>query len=281
MEVILASSNNRLKHLSLPLVIQESLLPRRSGASVFHRRYGSTDITLSGGVSRGKRLPLPSGVISRRLLYWAITTARYNQSPKILCDGSPKFLENLNLSANAKRRRDLKIQLKRLVHTSITIEEFGRYGESFSLDLVPLFDSMDFLHDDTDQLRLFQSSIKFSDKFYNEIERLPHQPINQDALFSLDSPLAMDIYLWAQRRTYNLKRDTTISWNLLYHQFKRPEETKPSFRRSFSKALDVVQSVMKTWDSSAFAVPTDAGVLLRSCPQQHEAPNSKTVRSYW
>ena len=57
----------------------------------------------------------------------------YNKSPEIICDGSPTFLKNLNLGATARRRRDLKTQLKRLVHTSITIEEFGRYDESFTL----------------------------------------------------------------------------------------------------------------------------------------------------
>jgi hypothetical protein len=265
--------NNRLQHLSLPLVIQESLLPRTSGVSIFHRKYGTTDITLSAGVSRGKRLLLPSGLISRRLLYWAITTARYNKSPEIVLDGSPTFLRNLNLGVNGKRRRDLKVQLKRLVHTSITIEEFGRYGESFTLDLVPLFDSMDFMdcfNTDAEQLRLFQTSIRFSDKFYNEIERLPHQPINQNALFSLESPLAMDIYLWAQRRTYKIKQDKLISWNLLYHQFKRPNETKSAFRRSFTKALSLVCSVMNTWDDRSFAMAHDEGVVIKSCPPQFE-----------
>ena len=232
----MATRDDRLSHLALPLIIQESLLPRTQGATEFHRKYGNTDISLSGGVSKGKRLPLPSGIISRRLLYWAITTARYNKSPEIICDGSPTFLKNLNLGATARRRRDLKTQLKRLVHTSITIEEFGRYDESFTLDLVPMFDCVDFLVEDTNQLRLFQSSIRFSDKFYNEIERLPHQPINQDALFSLDSPLAMDIYLWAQRRTYGLRKTTLIKWSLLYHQFRRPQESKGAFRRSFTNA---------------------------------------------
>ena len=266
----MASRTDRLSHLALPLIIQESLLPRTQGAMLFHRKYGNTDITLSGGVSKGKRLPLPSGIISRRLLYWAITTARYNKSADIVCDGSPVFLKKLNLGASSRRRSDLKTQLVRLVNTSITVEEFGRYQESFSLDLVPLFDSMDIVVEESNQLRLFETSIRFSDKFYSMIEKLPHQPINKDALFSLDSPLATDIYLWAQRRTFGLRKDTLITWNLLYHQFRRAEETKPAFRRSFTNAVELVGSVMRTWDERSFARLTDDGIVLRSCPQQYE-----------
>ena len=46
----MATRDDRLSHLALPLIIQESLLPRTQGATEFHRKYGNTDISLSGGV---------------------------------------------------------------------------------------------------------------------------------------------------------------------------------------------------------------------------------------
>ena len=99
----MATRDDRLSHLALPLIIQESLLPRTQERPSFIENMEIQTFPCLVESSKGKRLPLPSGIISRRLLYWAITTARYNKSPEIICDGSPTFLKNLNLGATARR----------------------------------------------------------------------------------------------------------------------------------------------------------------------------------
>lgn len=272
-----------LEHLALPLVLQESLLPRTQGATEYTRHYGNVCISISGGVSKGNRIPLPSGLVARRILYWSITKARATASREVQIHGSPKFLQELNLTADARRRRALKTQLIRLVHTSITVEEFPNPEKdepSITIPSVPLFECLylgDVIYTGTkeEQLPLFKSSIVFSERFYKSVVELPHQPINKEALFSLQSPLASDVYLWVQRRGQTINYKQKFSWGSMYQQFAQPRETKSNFRKSFTNAINSINEVTSKFSNSVGYV-SDTGFTLNALPQQHYNDDSNS-----
>jgi hypothetical protein len=279
-------THKNLEHLALPLVLQESLLPRTQGATEYTREYGNVCVSVSGGVSRGKRIPLPSGIIARRILYWSITKARASGSREVKIHGSPRFLQELSLSATSSRRRALKTQLIRLVHTSITVEEFpspkSKEDPVITIPSVPLFECLylgDVIYTGTkeEQLPLFKSSIVFSERFYKSVVELPHQPINKDALFSLQSPLASDIYLWVQRRGQTINYQQEFSWGSMYQQFAQPKETKSNFRKSFTNAIGSINEVTNKFSNSVGYV-NDKGFMLQSLPQQHYNDTNKSSR---
>jgi hypothetical protein len=256
-----------LKHLALPLVFQESLLPRSQGETILRRQYGEVDITLSGGVRKGQRLLLPSGLIARRLLYWAITTARYNGSPEIIISGSKEFLNQLNLGVSARRKQDLKKQLIRLIGTTITIEKFNAPGHELTIPNLRMFDSFDLMNFNGDQLQLFESKVVFTPEFWQAINSLPHQPINKDVLFALSSPMAMDLYLWIQRRAFTVKGSKMLKWSVLYKQFAMPRETKSNFRKTMLNAVEAVNPVLHSWGENPI-VYGDEGLIIRNAPEQ-------------
>ena len=266
-----------LRFLSLPLILQESLLPRASGPEILTRNYGETNITLHSGVYRSKRVLLPSGVLARRLLYWLVSQGRYTDSPAIEMPGVPSLMRQLNLSVNARRRRELKTQLIRLVNTGIKVERFKPYDiRSSKGDLISefstgcaMFESSYLGWENSEQQELFASKVVFSDQFWETIKERPHHPVNLDALFSLRSPLASDIYIWAHRRTITVNVEQMFKWSVMFKQFARPGEQKSKFRKSFTRAVDEINHVMKTWGTS-FAGIRKEGLLLRNCPLQHE-----------
>jgi hypothetical protein len=256
-----------LKHLALPLVFQESLLPRSQGETILRRQYGTVDITLSGGVRKGQRLLLPSGLIARRLLYWAITTARYNGSPEISIAGSKEFLNQLNLGVSARRKQDLKRQLIRLIGTTITIERFNAPDHEITIPNLRMFESFDLLNFEGEQLQLFESKVVFAPEFWKAINSLQHQPINKDAFFALSSPMAMDLYLWAQRRAFTVKDSKMFRWSVLYKQFAMPRETKSNFRKTMLNAVEQVNPVLHSWGQNPIS-PSSDGLIIRNAPEQ-------------
>ena len=87
----------------VPLMLTESLLPYRGQHTHFTRKYQDTHITIQGGADDTGPLPLPSGVLGRRLLFHFITEAWLKRSSKIKIAGTQTILRDLNIKPSSEK----------------------------------------------------------------------------------------------------------------------------------------------------------------------------------
>jgi hypothetical protein len=261
----------------LPLVLQESIFGRTSGATIVSRSYGKganqVNISISGGVHKGKRLLAPSGRIGRLLFYWLIREARHNKNPLVSVLGSKAIFSELGLTRTSYQIRKFKEELKRLAYMSITIEKFNKIdGSVIARPNIPVFDYIGIWDTDgnSEQLPLFKSGLRFSDTFYEAIlksgEGLP--PIRLEPLREIKSALGMDIYVWAQRRAYTIRSSLLeLTWEAVKEQFGQSGETTSNFKKLFPRAYAQAMRHMDCWDGVAGWCDKE-GVYLRKCDSQ-------------
>jgi hypothetical protein len=150
---------------------------------------------------------------------------------------------------------------------SITIESF-RGGRELALPNISVFRHVDMQGVGPDgQLALFDHYLEFSPEFFHSILSLKHQPINNDALAQLRTALAIDVYLWAARRTFTVKDEKRFSWKQMQDQFGSPNEQPSKFRKAFTKAFAEVSKQFVTWGYGKCYCDDD-GVVLINCEQQ-------------
>jgi len=287
-------SKKELELLFLPLVLQESILSRQSGPVIVSRDYGGVknkvSITLSGGVHKGKRLPLPSGVMGRRLLYWLVREAKRADSPEIQLCGSKSLFEQLGLQRTSYQARKLKQELLRLTYMNITIESFPtRLNEDkeeeeaiLAIPNIPVFDKVCIWNiENNRQLSLFDSELVFSARFFQAILSEPHQPVRAEAVKNIKSALGIDIYLWLARRTQTIGRPSkTFVWRLMKEQFGREGEKTSNFKKLFTKAFGEACEQIITYGGPAGHI-TAKGVVINQCPQQVESKEYREETSGW
>ena len=275
----------------LPLVLQESFLPRRSGPSIFTREYGAGEnkisITVSTRPFRKKVIPLPASVMGRRLLYWVIRQAKLTGSKEIVFKGAKTLFEELGLSPTSYQKRKLKTELIRLAYTLITIEEFPKFQDpkdddpEFEARFYQIFDEVSVWNIENDaQEALFKSRLVLSDRFYDAVLSLPHQPLKGEAIKNINSALGIDIYIWASRRTQTIMRNSkTFNWSLMRQQFGLEDETSSNFKKLFKKAFSEAMEQISAYGGKAGAI-FDEGVVLYSAPQQVK-PKEKLKSQRW
>ena len=89
---------------------------------------------------------------------------------------------------------------------------------------------------DPNQLQLFSSRIKLSDRFYESLVNNP-MPVDLRVIRGLlRSPMSMDIYGWLTYRSATLQRTTKIPWEALYKQFGSASPMW-KFKENFAKSL--------------------------------------------
>lgn len=283
--------------IKLPLFLTESLLPLRAGPRVQTRAYQDCFITLQGGSLKGELIPLPSGIIGRRLLFYFITQAHSQQSSLIEIKGTQSLLTEIGVSPTASARRRIKRELVRLSKTFITIDSFpwqdqeikdGLEPEDFEGHNIRLMKGIRLFNvDKPEQLNLFNSFVEFSPEFYELLVQLyKHQPpIDKESLHSIDTPLATDLYVWLQRRVQNPKmfRSVELNWNVIYGQFGRGEQMS-KFKSSFRKAMEVASRYVKMPKAPRFTyqepaiVETRTGVRINPGRQQVSSLKKKNNR---
>lgn len=269
------TNKKQLELICLPLVLQESLLPRQAGAKIVHREYGNKNnrvsITLTGGFHKGKQLPLPSSIIGRRLFYYLVSEVRRTGNPTIQLDGSPKFLKKIGIAECGAQRKRLRTEILRLSYTAITIEHFNAKGDLLAVPSIPVFNEIalyDFCNEK--QLPLFGSFLTFSQPFTDAILGQPHQPIKAEAIKQIKSPLGIDIYLWLSRRTQTVYESKTFTWKMMKQQFGLPKERMHRFKELFTRAFGYACQHMNTWndDPDTVGFCHKDGVTIHNQPQQ-------------
>jgi hypothetical protein len=270
--------------LYVPLFLTESLLPYRGTHQSFTRAYQNTDITIQGGADRTGLIPLPTGIIGRRLLLHFITQSWLEGSPEIKIRGASTLLTQFGIKHSHANKKNLKRQLYSLSMMMIRVRSHSTFDkadtEPFKVSNIRLMDSLNIygIDEAPNQMCLFDSTVSFSPEFFDLLCELRqnHPPILRGALYGLTGPLQMDIYCFLQRRLQNenlmLKYGgQKLSWDNLYQQFGRGER-RQDFQKMFRAALSKVLPALKTKsvrfaDNQPVRVLKD-GIVLNSIPRQ-------------
>ena len=146
-------------------------------------------------------------------------------------------------------------------------------------------------------MSLFGSWLELSPEFWERLQQHKHQPIARDAVWSLSKPLAIDVYLWLQRRCQAAdikEKGTLIRWEWLKEQFGRAGRLN-KLKRDLIAAIEAAapKLVRHEWDemnNKPVVKITDDGVILRPIPRQVELKESEentqqgfdfAVADYW
>ena len=213
---------------------------------------------------------LPFGNLPRLLLAWLCTEAVRTQSRELVLGRSLyEFMRTLGMedrsgSPRGDRTR-LRNQMKRLFGCSVSLIYEDKSREATMSSLVA--DRTEFWWDPKrpDERMLWESKIRLSEPFFNEIIRHP-VPLDMNILKALKRcALGLDLYLWVAYRTFALTNPLRLSWRQLYRQFgvdpanAGDNQTVQSFRR---KVLRELKKIKIAWPSLNYG--TAPGVLILS-----------------
>lgn len=195
----------------------------------------------------------PYGTYPRLLLAWIATeVVRTRQRELVLGQSIADFMEQLGKSNATGGQRGtitlLKSQMIRLFSATIAVtsdpEAVVWQSDGFRLldqSMIETFWSPG----DPQQLSLFASTIKLSERFYTNLVTNP-VPVDLRVLRALSrSPLAIDIYCWLTYRSATLARPTVVAWEALYQQFGS-EARLHKFKETFLRALKDVLVVYRS-----------------------------------
>ena len=106
--------------------------------------------------------------------------------------------------------------------------------------------------------------ICLTERYIEKIIRDNPVPVDLTVLANIGrSPIAMDIYLWLNRRMSYLHESQIVTWRQLYAQFGSDAKEMKKFKQNFKRALS---TVMEKWPSLKVTVSDERGVTLFPSP---------------
>lgn len=234
--------------------------------TVFSRKNGWLELKLA---ATRPGTGLPYGVPARLLTIYCASEAIRSRSPEIYLGTSVnEFLNRLDIPITRGERGSLQTytdQLWRLIHCALTIDENirdanGRTGLHLRQTLFA--EEARLWSDKGHQIGQGSSLILSSVLFNSILER--SAPLSTDAIKRLrKSPMDLDVYAWLVHRLFQLRRQSTISWEQLSGQFGHNYAEPRYFRRSF---LDSLKRVHAVYPEAKFKVSGAGLTLLPSRP---------------
>ena len=163
---------------------------------------------------------LPFGNIPRLLLAWVCTEAVRTQSRELILGASlSEFMGKLGMDSVGGTRTRLRNQMRRLFNAHVQLVYEDKLGEASVSSSVTSRTEFWWDPKRPDMPMLWDSKIKLSWDFFNEIIRQP-VPLDMNTLTALKRcSLGLDLYLWLTYRTFSLKRPLRLSWRQVYCQF--------------------------------------------------------------
>ncbi len=236
--------------LFLPSLLSVSWLPRQGSKIEKHERaYGSLSIIVSSGHRRGlEPLYLPTGLIPRRVLVALTTRAVQTQSRFVDCSSISELLSEMNLSINGVQIKRIQKQLIQLSRARIEIV-FNWRDHTTGKDQEVFYDGSIFkkLNADvepTGQGRLIPNVIEFDEVFFDKVLKNHSVPYSKQ-LYKCSSSLAHDVFLWLQKRDYDLNGDRlALSYDQMASQFASGKTQPGRFRQRFKEAVREVSSLL-------------------------------------
>ena len=256
----------------------QATMPHRSiPEDRFIRTNGNYELEM---VAMRNDIGLPYGSMPRLILAWMGTEAVKTQERElVLGDNMTDFMRQLGLVPYGGRWGTitrLKDQTRRLLNCGITCSYTREHsnGTNEASTKMMVAEDSDFwwpvANNIDEQRSLFKSTIRLSERFFNEIISHP-VPVDMRTLNELKrSPMALDIYAWLTWRMSYLNKATTIPWESLQAQFGAGYPTTTRGRLAFKeKFIKHLKSVLVYY--SAAKVESDKKGLLIKPSQTHIA----------
>ena len=196
----------------------QATMPHRSiPEDRFIRTNGNYELEM---VAMRNDIGLPYGSMPRLILAWMGTEAVKTQERElVLGDNMTDFMRQLGLVPYGGRWGTitrLKDQTRRLLNCGITCSYTREHsnGTNEASTKMMVAEDSDFwwpvANNIDEQRSLFKSTIRLSERFFNEIISHP-VPVDMRTLNELKrSPMALDIYAWLTWRMSYLNKATTI-----------------------------------------------------------------------
>ena len=251
-------------------LVQATMPHRQTSETHFKRTNGNYSLVMVAG---DPDIGLPFGSLPRLMLAWIGSEVIKTREQNIVLGNSmSEFMRELGLVPTGGRWGSitrLKDQSHRLFNCLITCtytdENHFKNSDPFYVGSADLWWNQSKLQD---QLGLFQSTVRLSDAFYEEILAHP-VPVDLRVLKALKrSPLALDIYSWSQYRIYTLnqsnKTAVTLHWVLLQAQLGSSYTRQRDFKHAFIEQLRKISVVCPEARISV----DDDGLTLEKSPLQ-------------
>lgn len=214
--------------LYLPRYLVNMTLPHRQVEGVeFTRQNGGQHLRLLASRTVG----LPYGVYARLVLIY-VTSERVRTKEREFSLGASwrNFLEKMGVARNGTKIQAIKEQLRRLCGTLYQIHDVRRDSESISNLLV----ADEWMRSENGvQITLSPGFFMMTGDSVIPLESHIVQKLRR-------SPLMLDLYSWLSCRLYVLKKETTVPWILLEHQFGADYKRSRDFRGKLLAGLDTV-----------------------------------------
>ena len=244
-------------------------LPRSNPGNQLQYKRVNGPYTLYMIAGGGNKLPF--GNLPRLLMAWVSTEAVRTQSRELVMGRSlSEFMRTLGVyDSSGRTQTRLRNQMKRLfsVHVSLVYEHEHREATAAAL----IADLTDFWGNprQLDQPSLWESKIRLSEPFFNEIIQHP-VPLDMNALAALKrSPLGLDLYLWLVYRTFPLRAPLRLTWKQVYRQFgvhpdkASDKRTVDAFR---TKVLRELKKIKLAWPELNYSTAPGLLILHPSIP---------------
>ena len=214
---------------------------------------------------------LPFGTNPRLILAWVCTEAVRTQSRDIVLGRSlSEFMRKLGISSTDGRgQARLRNQINRLFNCSVQLNYTAEGRETSATALVAEFTDFWWNPKHPDQTGLWESKVRLSEVFFNEIVSHP-VPLDMNTLKALKrSPLGLDLYLWLTYRIFALTTPQRLTWRHLYRQFGVDPE-KASDKRTVqnfrSRTVYELAKIRLAWPELNYTTAPGLLILHPSTP---------------
>ena len=224
-------------------MVQATLPHKKVAGNEFERKNGAYTLHLLAPAKIG----LPYGTVPRLLLAWLTTEAVRTQSRELfLGDSLSRFMAELDMMPTGGRWGSitrLKDQTARLFASTVSATYTDKHRQTEAGFRLADTSTLWWDAKTPEQAGLWQSSVKLSETFYNEIIEHPI-PVDMRAIRALKkSPLALDIYAWMTYRASYATKPSEIPWQALAMQFGSDYGQLRQFKAAFLDALRKVHTV--------------------------------------
>ena len=223
-------------------------------------------IMIAGGDNK-----LPFGTNPRLILAWVCTEAVRTGSRDIVLGRSlSEFMRKLGISSTDGRgQARLRNQMDRLFNCSVSMIYEDEHGKQFVNSHISNRGEFWWNERKPDQPALWESKVRLSEQFFNEIIRHP-VPLDMNTLKALKrSPLGLDLYLWLTYRIFALTTPQQLTWKQVYRQFgAHPAKASNKFTvHAFRyKVLRELKKIKLAWKDLNYTTPPGLLILYPSVP---------------
>jgi hypothetical protein len=262
-----AQETGELAFMAQPLV--QLTLPHSDPGDVvvYERINGDHSLIVQPGMIRrgagAESAGIPFGTYPRLILAWVTTEALRTNSPSLLLGPSlAAFMDDIGLSRGGRTRELLRDQMRRLFAANIAVvrrsEGLNQSGFRLTSEARLWWD-----HEALGEAVGMDSRIRLSDEFFRIIVERP-VPLDVRVLQVLkESPLGLDLYMWATYRVSYARREVVVSWDQLHAQVGASYKTIHEFARAAKRELRRIKLV---WPRLDYATPRGRLVLRPGTP---------------